>query len=216
MASSENSKKGQYKRLLDGKTITAPPMGYKIEQIAPRTKYSYGTEVRVCPETSVIVQDIFETYAQGGHALRELSAYIHDKYSIVKPTSSLEKILSNKFYIGIMTYMDQEFPHIYPRFISEELFNKVQLVKSINNKYFKAKEVFDKKELCEPKECTNKTKRNHLTFIDKILLFCEKPHSIDEMMHEFKVASNTLRDTLFDLELDNKIREIQPRIWQTI
>lgn len=89
-------------------------------------------------ETAPIVQQIFEMYAKGDNMatiIRYLNnAHIKTSRGNEYNKNSIRRILTNKRYIGIYTYIDGEIPNGVPRIISDELFNKVKSMLEKNRK----------------------------------------------------------------------------------
>ena len=93
---------------------------------------------QIDPATAPIVKLIFEMYANG-KSIVEITEHLNSMgYKTIynKPygKNSIRNILSNKRYIGTYTYKDTEIPNGIPRIVSDELFNKVQVVLKKNKK----------------------------------------------------------------------------------
>ena len=88
--------------------------------------------------TSFIVENIFKMYSED-KTMAEIIRYLN---SLGLKTSqgndfnkgSIRRILTNKKYIGIYTYKNNETKNALPRIISDELFNKVQIMLEKNKK----------------------------------------------------------------------------------
>ena len=87
-------------------------------------------------ESAHIVRTVFEMYANG----TSMAEIIRHLNSLQMKTSrgneynknSIRRILTNKRYVGVYTYNDTEIEGGLPRIISDELFNKVQMMISKN------------------------------------------------------------------------------------
>jgi len=89
-------------------------------------------------ETAPIVRQIFEMYAKGEN-MATITRFLNNLH--VKTSrgneynkNSIRRILTNKRYIGVYTYIDGEIPGGVPRIISDELFNKVKDMLEKNRK----------------------------------------------------------------------------------
>lgn len=104
-------------------------LGFKVDE---------NKRFQIDEDTAPVVQKIFEMYSQG-KTITEIIRYMN--LSQVQTSrgnefnkNSLRKMLTNKRYIGIYTYKGKEIPNGMPRIISDELFNKVQIVMEKNKK----------------------------------------------------------------------------------
>lgn len=107
------------------------PLGYKVVDITIDTYKK--KKLVIDPSTAPIVQEIFEMRANNTTIL-DIVDYLNKKgYKNSKGKAfedhSLQTMLSNKRYIGTNTYGEEEFPNTIPAIISEDLFNRVQVVK---------------------------------------------------------------------------------------
>lgn len=123
------------------------PLGFKLSTIKFDTYTKKKFEID--NETAPIVKEIFEMRA-GGSYIMEIVDYLNSKgYKNSKgkcfEKASLQTLLSNKRYIGVNIYRDEEFPGTIPAIIDTDLFDKVQRIKE-NFKHapacFKAKEEY--------------------------------------------------------------------------
>ena len=100
---------GLLKRLKRGKFIGRPPIGYEID----------GSIIEY---DAKIVKDIFELSKSMG--FDKIRKYLNETYGKIIPKGSLEKIVTNKFFIGIITYGGIEYKHSYKTFITKEQFDQ--------------------------------------------------------------------------------------------
>lgn len=89
-------------------------------------------------ETAPIVKKIFEMYVEG-NTMAEIIRYMNlHGYKTSKNLefnkNSIRKILLNKRYIGTYIYKEKETPNVIPKIISEELFEKAQIIMNKNKK----------------------------------------------------------------------------------
>lgn len=85
----------------------------------------YKRTIIIDKQRSEMIRDIYQSRVDGIAGV-QLSEYIRDKYDERLAKSTLHKILTNKFYIGVYTYNKKDYPHHYGKIIDEELFNEVQ------------------------------------------------------------------------------------------
>ena len=123
---SEEVIKGMLEKCRQGYYPFNPPTGYMIDKVT-------GLLV-VHPEKSKLVRIAFELYATGLYSLKTLKKELHLKTKMDIATSTLERILKDRFYIGSFEWRDETFSGKHPLFIDAELFAKVQAVFKSANK----------------------------------------------------------------------------------
>lgn len=91
---------------------------------------------QIDPKTSVIVQEIFERYANGETTSQICNSLnsrnYRSSYGAQFNKNSLHRILRNKKYLGIYCYNGIEKPGSIPRIIDDDLFSRVQERLAIN------------------------------------------------------------------------------------
>ena len=112
------------------------PFGYKVEEV--KFKNYTKKKLVIDPKTAPVVKEIYEMRVSGVKLL-EIVEYLNNKgFKTVQgkkfQKTSLQRILTNKRYIGTSIYNDKEFPNTIPAIIDEELFNRVQEIVN-KNKY---------------------------------------------------------------------------------
>ena len=136
----ENVKRGLRQKIRNGVWPGWAPVGYLNN---PKTR-----GVDIDPDKSPKVRKVFELYATGSYPLHSLANWCvkdnlkgnkNNKISI----SSLQKILQNIFYIGLMKFKGEVFEGTHEPLISKKLFDKCQEVmakrgkkKDIRKHYF--------------------------------------------------------------------------------
>ena len=127
---SDNVKRSQEQCIKNGQWVfSRPPYGY-INITLP----SGQKDVHIDPEKAPFVVKIFELYAQGNNSFNTIAVKMRKAEfprtargkSITVRT--VELILNNPFYMGIMRIKGQVYPHKYTPLISESLFNRVQAI----------------------------------------------------------------------------------------
>ena len=123
-AVSKSIKKMLEKKLRNGEWVAKAPYGYK------RIRDEEGKRKIVVDEfQAAIVQELFELYATGAFTLELLSQKINALHETTFTKDSLEKLLSNPFYHGVMVVKGKEYLHYHPTLISKTTFDEVQTVK---------------------------------------------------------------------------------------
>lgn len=112
------------------------PFGYKVEEV----QFNNYTKKKLVidPETAPVVKEIYEMRAAGVKLL-DIVDYLNEKgHKTIQgkkfQKTSLQRIFTNKRYIGTSIYNEKEFPNTIPAIIDENLFYRVQEVVN-KNKY---------------------------------------------------------------------------------
>jgi len=120
---SENVKRGNRQKLRKGILPNKAPYGYFNE---PRLR-----TIEVDPVKSKIVKKAFELFAAGESSLADISRFFQ-KFGITRYNGKMphldtvKRILSNKFYIGIINFGGETFEGTHKLFIPLEVFDKIQ------------------------------------------------------------------------------------------
>ena len=122
---SENVKRGNRQKLRKGILPNKAPYGYINE---PRLR-----TIEVDPIKSRIVKKAFELFAEGESSIADISRFFQ-KFGITKYSGKMlhldtvKRILSNKFYIGIINFGSEIYEGTHKLFLPPELFSKVQKI----------------------------------------------------------------------------------------
>jgi site-specific DNA recombinase len=127
-AISDNVKRAIEQKWHNGEVTSKAPYGYRNIRIDGKAT------IIVEQYEQCIVQKVFELYATGAFSMDLLCKKINREYDLNWSTGKLDFVLKNKFYYGIMTHKNKEYPHKYPTTISSTLFEQVQQVKASFNK----------------------------------------------------------------------------------
>lgn len=125
----DNVKRSQEQCIKNGQWISKAPYGYKNVSLPSGAK-----DIEIDPEQAPFVVKIFELYVKGNNSFQTVAATMRAqgfaKTSRGKSITArtVELILKNPFYIGMMRVKDQLHPHKYPTLISEWTFNTVQSI----------------------------------------------------------------------------------------
>jgi len=118
-----------------GGTLGRAPLGY----MNIRERFD-GREVRtvvVDPERAPYVVMAFELYATGQYSLERLAEELTVRGLRTRPgrypagsvsDSKLHTMLRDRYYLGVITYNDAEYPGRHEALVSQELFDQVQAV----------------------------------------------------------------------------------------
>ena len=117
-----------------GGTLGRAPLGYL--NFIDRTE---GREVRtvvVDEERAPYVKLAFELYATGEYTLADLADELTDRGLLTRATakrpagpvstSKLQRMLKDRYYIGVVEFQGQDYPGQHPSLIDEDLFERVQ------------------------------------------------------------------------------------------
>lgn len=132
-------KKGMGEKVKGGGTIGRAPIGYQNV----RYNDEKGREVRTVtldPERSPLVKMAFEEYATGKWTLVSMTEYLGAIGLTTRPTpkhpskplgqTTVESMLKNPYYTGVVKYGGVEYPGSHEPLISRELFETVQAILS--------------------------------------------------------------------------------------
>lgn len=117
----EDAKKSADHKLSKGEWPGPAPYGYKNIDLDKKQKW-----IEPDKEKAPIVKKIYEWYSSGTMSIASVRKKLKDEYSIKISQGTMDGILKNKFYIGMMNYNGVEYPHLYERLIPWELFESVQ------------------------------------------------------------------------------------------
>ncbi len=132
---SDNVKRSQQECIKNGQWFSKACYGYRNIALPSGAK-----TIEIDPEQAPFVIKIFELYAQGNNSFYtialKMQALCFAKTARGKSITArtVELILKNPFYMGMMKIKNQLHPHKYPTLISEQLFNTVQKVIANHNK----------------------------------------------------------------------------------
>ena len=121
---SENVKRGNRQKLRRGEWPSKAPYGYVNN---PKTR-----AVDIDPELSKVVKKTFSLFAEGNKSFTEISNFMFKfgmkRESCGKPikVDQIKRMLSNKFYVGILKYANEYYEGSHRCFISKQLFQEVQ------------------------------------------------------------------------------------------
>jgi hypothetical protein len=124
---SEEARKGQQEKAEQGIWPTKTPLGYR-NITGPDGK----KVIAVDPEVAPIVSKLFEWYATGQYALKEVAknaraaGLVHRKSGNPVPTSTVHSILRNRLYTGWFEWNGKVYRGRHKPLVSVELWERVQ------------------------------------------------------------------------------------------
>lgn len=126
---SDNVKRSQEQCIKNGQWISKAPYGYKNVTLPTGAK-----NIEIDQEQAPFVVKIFELYAKGNNSFQTVASKMRAqgfaKTSRGKSITArtVELIIKNPFYIGMMQVNGRLHPHKYEKLISEWMFSTVQSV----------------------------------------------------------------------------------------
>ncbi len=135
-ASGEDIRYKMAEKAKRGGSLGLAPLGYL--NFIDRTE---GREIRtivVDEERAPFIKLAFELYASGEYTLADLADELTDRGLRTRATakrlagpitaSKLQRLLKNRYYLGIINFKGEEFPGRHTPLIDEELFDRVQAI----------------------------------------------------------------------------------------
>ena len=125
----DNVKRSQEQCIKNGQWISKAPYGYKNFALP-----SGQRSIEIDQEQAPFVVKMFELYAKGNNSFQTIAMKMKEEgFSKTSRGKSVrartvEIILKNPFYFGMMYVKKQRHPHKYPPLISEWTFDKVQSI----------------------------------------------------------------------------------------
>lgn len=121
----EDGNNTKYRKLERGELPWGTPYGYKHHTISPQNKTVIAEDFK-----ATIVRKIHTLYSTGSYSLETLARAINKEYGTKFYKSSIHRIVTDKFYIGIMTdkKTGKEYPHNYERLVSFDMFELNQQI----------------------------------------------------------------------------------------
>jgi len=128
-AISDNVKRATEQKLRRGEWPGKAPYGYRNID-----KENGGKWIVIEQSEAQVIKKMYEWYSTGSFSMNGIRDRVKEVFSLKFSKGRVDYILKNPFYCGTMIYNEQEYPHNYDRIITQELFNKVQNIKSSYNK----------------------------------------------------------------------------------
>ena len=119
----EDGNNTKYNKLERGELPWGAPYGYEHYTISPRSK-----TVRTVEPRASIVKEIHTRFNSGSFSCKTLAKAINKDYGTKLHKSAIHRILTDKFYIGVMTdkKTNKEYPHFYEQLVDDGVFQDNQ------------------------------------------------------------------------------------------
>lgn len=122
---SQNVKRGQREKLRRGEWPTMAILGYKNDLV--------NKKIVPDPRTFPLMKRLFDEYAKGRYSLREISEEafkwgLTSKFGTKLTKSSIQRTLTNPFYMGTMVYGGKKYKGVHKKAIKTGTFLQVQKV----------------------------------------------------------------------------------------
>ena len=121
---SDNVKRRNEQLRRDGYYTGKAPLGY-LNVTKDGKKW-----IDVDPFTSLAVKDAFRMYGTGSFTLLDINKHWREKYNLKSPLSTVDKVLKNPFYYGVMRIKDTLYDHRYETLIDKSAFDAADAVRS--------------------------------------------------------------------------------------
>ncbi|MCX8035024.1 MAG: recombinase family protein [Candidatus Dojkabacteria bacterium] len=207
---SQNVKRGIREKLRNGEWPTWALLGYKNDVV--------NKKILPDPEKFDLVKRIFDTYALGKYTLQEISD-LAKSWGLVGirgkqlSKSSVQRILTNPFYAGIMVYNGKRYPGNHHRMISMGTFLQIQKVIKSNGKpdeFKKEKKDFAYTGLLTCGECgcaiTAENQKGHTYY-----RCTKKKGTCKQKYIRAEDLEKQIQDTLDSISIDDEVRDLMLR-----
>lgn len=124
-AISDNVKRAQEQMLRKGIWVSKAPYGYKNIE-----KHDGNKDIVIDEYQAEVVKKIFELYATGAYSMELLCKKLLQDYNLPWYKGYLSKVISNKFYYGMMTVKGKDYPHRYPPLLDKSLYEAAEKVRN--------------------------------------------------------------------------------------
>ncbi len=120
---SENVSRGLRQKIRNGVWPSKAPHGYLN---CPQTR-----TIKIDRKKSAVVKQAFELFATGKYSYQDIGKFlathgIHGRSREVLHQTPVKIMLTNSFYVGILTYSGEKHKGVHKQFISRDLFDQVQ------------------------------------------------------------------------------------------
>ena len=123
-AISDNVKRRQAQMLRDGIYTGKAPSGY-VNSTKNGKKWIDLHEIE-----SLAIKDAFAMYSAGTSTLADIKRHWQNRYELEAPTSTIDKILKNPFYYGMMRVKGVLYSHNYETLTTKAIFDKCENVRN--------------------------------------------------------------------------------------
>jgi site-specific DNA recombinase len=121
---SDNVKRRQQQMWRDGLWTAKAPTGY-VNMVKDGKKW-----IDLEPTWSQAVKDAFAMYSSGVSTLIDIKKHWQNKYALTVHVSTIDKVLKNPFYYGVMRINGELYDHHYDTLTTKTMFDKCEQVRS--------------------------------------------------------------------------------------
>jgi DNA invertase Pin-like site-specific DNA recombinase len=121
---SDNVKRRNEQMRRDGLWTGKAPSGY-VNTVRNGKKW-----IDIEPIESLAIKDAFAMYSSGTSTLMDITKHWDDKYELVTHTSTIDKILKNPFYYGVMRVNGGLYDHHYEKLTTKAMFDMCEAVRN--------------------------------------------------------------------------------------
>lgn len=116
-------------KLRSGESYGKAPYGYENYEMEDGKK-----SVKIEPFEKGIVKKIFDLYTTGSYSYLLIAKKLNEKYNAGLYKGKIEKILKNKYYIGVRVYRGEEYSHNFEKIIQDEVFQIAINIREVRTK----------------------------------------------------------------------------------
>lgn len=121
---SDNVKRRNEQMRRDGIWTGKAPSGY-LNTVRDNKKW-----IDIEPTESQAIKDAFTMYSSGSSTLMDIKKHWQNKYELIAPISTIDKILKNPFYYGIMRVNGGHYEHHYEKLTTKDIFDQCEDVRN--------------------------------------------------------------------------------------
>lgn len=121
---SDNVKRRNEQMRRDGIWTGKAPSGY-LNTVKDGKKW-----IDIDPTQAQAIKDAFASYSSGTSTLMDIKKLWQNKYGIITPISTIDKILKNPFYYGVMRVNGNFYEHHYEKLTTKAMFDRCDEVRN--------------------------------------------------------------------------------------
>ena len=121
---SDNVKRRNEQMRRDGVWTGKAPTGY-VNTVKDGKKW-----IEVHPVHSQAIKDAFNMYSSGTSTLLDIRKHWQGKYGLSTHTSTVDKVLKNPFYYGVMRVKGKYYKHHYTKLVTKQIFDQCEEVRT--------------------------------------------------------------------------------------
>lgn len=121
---SDNVRRRNEQMRRDGLWTGKAPTGY-VNTVKDGKKW-----IDIKPIQAEAIKDAFAMYSSGAATLMDVKRHWQSKYGLTAHVSTIDKVLKNPFYYGVMRVKDKLYEHRYDTLTTKAIFDKCEEVRS--------------------------------------------------------------------------------------